>query len=357
MKNQLKKLPPEFNFDTIDILKALAAAHKSLAELKGFSKLMPNKNILINAVTVIESKDSTAIENIITTDDDLFKTMSSENYETAEAKKVVSYRLALWYGYQLVLQNEFISTNMIIDIQKMIEPDKYGIRKIPGTVIMNQVTREIVHIPPEGEEVIRSYLSNLENYANHDLDETDPLIKLAVLHYQFESIHPFHDGNGRTGRILNVLYLVLRELLDSPILYLSQYIIDHKDEYYRLLSDVTLKGDWEAWVIFILKGVESTSINTIHLAQEMVELLKNTSEKIKEQLPTIYSKELVDLIFFEFYTKTNFIESNLDVSRKTASKYLNELENAGFLESEMIGRERIYKNTALFNLVKKAGKL
>lgn len=355
MTNFLKKLPPSVELETKHILKQLSKSHRALAELKGFSDMIPNKNILINAITINEAKDSSEIENIITTHDELFKTMSGENYKSPAAKEVVNYRTAVWHGYNLVKEKGFLTTNMIIEIQGLIELNRAGIRKLPGTVLKNEATGEVVYTPPSGEQEILSLLANLEQYINNDDDNIDLLIKLAVIHYQFESIHPFYDGNGRTGRIINVLYLVLKELLDSPILYLSKYIIRNKSDYYRLLKEITVKGNWEEWILFILQGIEETANETLILVKKINRLLENTAEKIKNDLPKIYSRELVELIFFEFYTKISYIEEGLGVSRKTASKYLSELEDKGYLVSEKIGRERIYLNKKLFKIVKEAG--
>jgi len=226
---------------------------------------------------------------------------------------------------------------------------------LPGTVLKNEATGEIVYTPPMGEQEIVSLLSNLEQYINNEEadDPIDPLVKLAVIHHQFESIHPFYDGNGRTGRIINVLYLVLQNLLDSPILYLSKFIIRNKATYYRLLQEVRVKGNWEEWILFILKGIEETANETLILVKKINELIENTAEAIKERLPKVYSKELVNLIFFEFYTKIAYIEDGLNISRKTAAKYLTDLEKEGFLVSNKIGRERIYLNKSLFEIVKK----
>jgi Fic family protein len=353
--NNLKALPPEVELETKRVLKQLTRSHRSLAELKGFADMIPNKNILINAVTINEAKDSSEIENIITTHDELFKAMSGGNYKSPAAKEVVNYRTALWHGYKLVKEKEFLTTNMVIEIQRFIESNRAGVRKLPGTVLKNEATGEIVYIPPSGEQEILSLLSNLEQYINNDYDNIDPLIKLAVIHYQFESIHPFYDGNGRTGRIINVLYLVLKELLDSPVLYLSKYIIRNKSAYYRLLQEVTVKENWEEWILFILQGIEETANETLILVKKINDLLENTAEKIKDELPKIYSRELVNLIFFEFYTKISYIQEGLGVSRKTASNYLSTLEEEGFLISEKIGRERIYLNKGLFKIVREAG--
>ncbi len=355
MDYSIALLPPEADLETKQVLKRLAGAHRALAELKGFADTMPNKNILINAVTINEAKDSSEIENIITTHDELFKAMSQPNYQNPAAKEVVNYRTALWKGYEAIKDTQILTSNMMVEIQQNIEKNRAGIRKLPGTVLKNEATGEVVYTPPSGEQEIMALLSNLERYMNDDHDGIDPLIKLAVIHHQFESIHPFYDGNGRTGRIINVLYLVLKELLDSPILYLSQYIIRNKASYYRLLQEVRTKGAWEEWILFMLDGIESTAIETLKLIKRINTLVEQTAEDILSALPKIYSRELVDLLFFEFYTKTIYIEKGLRISRKTAVTYLSALEESGFLTSERMGRERIYLNKRLFEVVRQAG--
>jgi len=349
---KLSMLPPKDNFDSISILKQLLNTHKALAELKGFSDVIPNKKILINAAMINEAKNSSEIENIITTHDELYKAMSGAK-ETGPSKEVINYRRALWNGYELVKQNGFISTNMIITIQSIIENSDAGVRRVPGTVLMNDRTKEVVYTPPTSYDEIMLFMTNLENYINQD-DEIDDLVKLAIIHYQFESIHPFYDGNGRTGRIINILYLVLKGLLDSPILYLSKYINKNKQQYYTNLQSVRDKNDWESLIIYLLKGIEETSINTLDVMKDIVKLIDTIKLEIKEKLPKIYSKELVDVLFHEFYTKISYVEKGLGVSRKTASTYLIELEKVGVLVSEMVGRDKVYINQKLFELVKNA---
>ena len=351
-EQKLPMLPPNTELETKAVLKQLARANRALAELKGYSDTIPNKHILINAIMINEAKDSSAIENIITTHDDLYKAMSEASGASLAAKEVVSYRTALWQGYESVKVREMITTNMIIEIQGIIEKNRAGIRKLPGTVLRNERTGEIVYTPPAGEAEIRTLLSNLEKYINEDYNDVDPLIKLAVIHYQFESIHPFYDGNGRTGRIINVLYLVLKELLNSPILYLSSYIIKNKSAYYKLLQEVRTYGNWEEWIIYILTGIEETAEETLMLVKRINIEVEMMSAEIKEKLPKIYSKELIELLFYEFYTKTNYIENGLSITRKTAANYLSKLEKEGFLISEKIGKERIYQNKRLYDLVK-----
>ena len=351
-EQKLPMLPPSFELETKAVLKQLARANRALAELKGYADTIPNKHILINAVMINESKDSSAIENIITTHDDLYQAMSNASGASPAAKEVVSYRTALWHGYELVKEREMITTNMIIEIQGTIEKNSAGIRKLPGTVLRNERTGEIVYTPPEGEEEIRILLNNLEKYMNEDYDDIDPLIKLAIIHYQFESIHPFYDGNGRTGRIINILYLVLKGLLESPILYLSSYIIRNKSAYYRLLQEVRTSEKWEEWIVYILTGIEEMSEETLKLVKKINIEVEIMSMEIKERLPKIYSKVLIDLLFYEFYTKTIYIENGLSVTRKTAANYLVSLENEGFLTSEKIGKERIYQNKRLYDIIK-----
>lgn len=349
---ELPKLPPQVKFDSVVILKQLTNTHKALAELKGFSDVIPNKSILINAAMINEAKNSAEIENIITTHDELYKTMSGAK-ESGPAKEVINYRCALWKGYELVQQNGFISINMIITIQSIIENSEAGIRRVPGTVLMNDRTKEVVYTPPTNYEDIMELMTNLEKYINQD-DDLDDLIRLAIIHYQFESIHPFYDGNGRTGRVINILYLVLKGLLDSPILYLSKFINKNKQDYYVSLQLVRDDNKWEPLVLYLLKGIEETSQNTLIFMKKMIALIDDVKQKIKEKLPKIYSKELVDILFYEFYTKISYVEKGLSVSRKTASTYLIELEKAGILKSEMVGRDKIYINHKLLDLVKAA---
>lgn len=350
----MKMLPfDEYNFKTPRILEELSNASRYLAELKGFANSIPNQHILINAITINEAKDSSAIENIVTTHDSIYKVLTESGFKESAAKEVVDYRSAIWRGYEIIKEKGFISTNILVELQSMIEPMNYGIRKTPGTNLVNSVTGEIIYTPPQIESEIRDLLKNLENYINNFEDETDPLIKMAMIHYQFENIHPFYDGNGRTGRILNVLYLVLSGLLDSPILYLSNYINKNKSDYYRLFNEFREKNNYEDWIIYILKGIQETSKNTIDLIkmiQDEMELYRN---KFREELPKVYSDELLDALFFEVYTKINYIESKCGVTRQTAASYLNQLVDKGLLDYEKVGRESIYKNTRLISLLRK----
>lgn len=349
------KLLPFNNYDlkTPKILEELNEASRSLAELKGFANSIPNQHILINAITINEAKDSSEIENIVTTHDSIYKVLTESGFKEEAAKEVVNYRKAIWRGYEIIKEKEFISTNILVELQSMIEPNKTGVRKTMGTNLVNSVTGEIIYTPPQTENEIRDLLKNLENYINDMNDDTDPLIKMALIHYQFESIHPFYDGNGRTGRILNVLYLVLNKLLDSPILYLSNYINKNKGDYYRLFNEFRENDNYEDWIIFILRGICETSKNTIELIKRIQELMISYKEEFVLKIPKIYSDELLDSLFYEVYTRINYIEDKCAVTRQTAASYLNQLVDVGLLECEKIGRESIYKNTRLIDLLKK----
>lgn len=341
MEYKLNILPPrnsenEINLETVPIMREVSKAHRRLAELKGYSEIVPNKDILINAITLNEAKDSSAIENIITTHDALFEAMSDEKYLTGAPKEVLNYKEALWHGVNLINGRSMLTTNMIVEVQAIIEGNRAD---------------EVVYTPPETEEAIRNLLSNLEKYINND-DEIDELIKLAVIHYQFESIHPFYDGNGRTGRIINILYLVLKNLLDSPILYLSKYIMDNKQEYYKLLNDVQNDNGWEAWIIYMLKGISKMADESLEILKSINALINLTGEAIRKKSPKLYSRELVEVIFSEFYTRISTVEKILNVTRKTASNYLNELVDIGVLEVEIRGRDKIFVNRRLLDIVK-----
>ncbi len=350
--NDLPYLPPKKDIETKKILKQLIKSSQLLAELKGFSEIIPNKSMLVNAIVLHEAKDSSEIENIITTQDTLYQAVSSSLKITdAAVKEVLNYRSALWKGYELIKTKGILSTNIIIEIQKELLKTDTGIRKIPGTALKNDKTGEIIYTPPQGEYVIRDFLKNFEEFANN-VQYLHPLIKMAVLHYQFEAIHPFYDGNGRTGRILNVLFLTLTRLLDLPILYLSQYIIHNKAKYYHLLSNVTHNNDWENWILFLLKAVAHTSSHTLNLCKNIILKLEQAQNKVKTKKPKIYSKELIEIIFQNIYTKINHLVENKIASRNIASKYLKELVNLNVLEQKKVGKEVLFINKELYNLFK-----
>ena len=353
-ENQNVKLPLKQNLETTKVLKQLTKTSRALAELKGVAKTIPNQNILINAIMINEAKTSSSIENIVTTHDEIYRAMVNPSNTTPEAKEVVDYRSAIWEGYKSIKENKLITKSTITKIQEKIEHNNAGFRKTPGTVIKNTTTNEIIYTPPQTYNEIIDYLNNLEVYINSIDDDIDPLIKLAIIHYQFESIHPFYDGNGRTGRILNILYLVYMELLETPILYLSKYIIKNKIEYYKLFQETRKTQNYENWIVYLLKGIEQTSKETINMINKISNEIIDMKHELKNNpiSSKIYSKELLEALFFEFYTKIPYIQEQLKVSDKTAQKYLDTLVNLGFLSSDKIGRERIYKNERLFNIIK-----
>lgn len=349
--SRLSKLPIDSKkTETINILKAENKASKALAELKGIANLIPNQSILINAVVLQESKDSSEIENIITTKDELYKAVSETARKMdAATKEVMFYRESLYTGFNQLKEHDFISINDIVNIQKVLVQNDAGIRTLPGTKLVNDTTNEVVYTPPQTKEEIDELLKNFTEYLNN---EDDSLSKLAILHYQFESIHPFYDGNGRTGRIINILYLILKHHLDVPILYLSSYIIKNKEQYYKLLQKVRIEENWEDWIIFILKGIEETSTETIQKVRDIKNLLDSTIEKVKTQAPKIYSKELIETLFENPYCKVEFIVKSLGVERKAASRYLHQLEDIGILKCIKIGKDNLFINIGLMNVLK-----
>lgn len=351
MDKKLEMLPLNKDIETKRVLKQLSRTSRALAELKGIAQTMPNQNILINAIMINEAKTSSGIENIVTTHDEIYKAMVRPTNTRPAAKEVVDYRAAVWKGYELIKEKGIINTNIITSIQEEVEHNQAGIRSVPGTVIKNNITGEIVYTPPQEKAEILEYMKNLEEYINNDDDMVDPLIKLAIIHYQFESIHPFYDGNGRTGRIINILYLVLKDLIETPILYLSKYIIRNKIKYYDLFKETRDTGNFEEWIIYILTGIEEMAEETIGIINRIRDEILKMKYELRDRTK-LYSKELLEALFFEFYTKIPYIQEQLGVSDKTAQKYLDMLVELGFLTSEKIGRERIYRNERLFNIIK-----
>jgi Fic family protein len=344
-------LPPEIELESRKVLKRLPDAHRALAELKGIGGTIPNQAILLNTLGLQEAKDSSAVENIITTQDELFKAeLNLAGSQTVAAKEVQNYISALKKGFDLVSKNGLITSNHILKIQAELERNNAGFRKVPGTVLKNFQSGEVIFTPPQEYEDIISAMSNLVKYINDDsLSDADPLVKMAVIHFQFESIHPFFDGNGRTGRIINILYLVQKSLLHLPILYLSRFIIDHKGDYYQHLQNVREKGEWEPWILFMLEGIEKTSIETITLILEIKKLMMDYKHRIRSGYK-FYSQELINNLFRHPYTKIEFIQNDLKVSRVTASSYLNQLANDGFLTKKKLGVGNYYINTPLVAL-------
>jgi len=346
------KLPIEKDIETKEILKKSILANSALAKLNGIAKIIPNSNILINSLALQEAKDSSEIENIITTHDELYKADLDIKHITNATKEVQNYKNALLKGFRLVKENKLLLKKYIVEIQKELEQNDAGVRKQSGTNLANAKTGEVIFTPPQRFEDIEKLLANLESYINEPND-IDPLINMAIIHYQFETIHPFYDGNGRTGRILNILYLILNDLLDIPILYLSNYIIKNKVDYYRLLQEVRIKDTWEEWILYMLDGVEQTSLETISLVNNISILMNQTKQEIKEKLPKIYSKDLIEILFYHPYTKIDFLVDGLGLHRETASKYLKEIESIGILKSIKIGRGKYFINVKLFDRLRK----
>jgi Fic family protein len=352
--NDLPPLPPKAEVETRAVLKRAILAARAVAELKGVGGVIPNQAMLVNTLVLQEASASSGIENIITTNDALFRAMASSAGATDPAtKEVLRYREALWQGFDRVKHQGRLDADLFVHLVQTIKEDTKGIRDRPGTVIGNARTREVIYTPPEGEAVIHRKLDELERFI-HAADTVDPLVKLALVHYQFEAIHPFFDGNGRTGRLINILFLVHKGLLDLPVLYLSKYIIDRKPEYYRCLRRVTENGEWEAWVLYMLEAVENTSTSTRQRILAIRTLLDETLALAKSKLPArVYSKDLIELIFRQPYTKGQFVVDAGLAERQTAAEYLKELESIGVLAPRKVGRENLYLNVKLYELLAK----
>lgn len=351
--NDLPRLPPKLEqIETRDVLKACISARAALAELKQAGALLPNQSMLINLLPLLEAKDSSKIENIVTTTDQLFRYAQQDSGADQATKEALRYRTALHQGF-MQLEHRPLCTTTAIEVCSTLKNTAMELRKQPGTIIGNQTTNEVIYTPPVGKQVIRDLLSNWEQFL-HDTNTIDPLIKMAVSHYQFEAIHPFYDGNGRTGRILNVLYLIEQKLLTLPILYLSRYIVAHKQDYYRLLNQVTQKQNWEDWLVFMLQGVEQTSRWTCEKIAAIRSLMEQTAKTIREQLPKIYSYELVQIIFEQPYCRiSNLVERDI-AKRQTASVYLKQLVEIGILEEVTSGKEKLFVNPRLMKLMTSA---
>ncbi len=350
--NALPPLPPTDDVETPAILKKAIAASRALAELKGMAERMPNQAILIDSLVLQEARASSEIENILTTNDDLFKAASDESLPaSAEAKEVLRYRQALNHGFRQIKERPQrpLATGLFIEVAQLIKQTDSGVRRTPGARIANS-RGETIYTPPEGEAVIRDKLRDLENFM-HAEDGLDVLVKMALVHYQFEAIHPFPDGNGRTGRILNILYLVDQGLLNLPVLYLSRYIIDHKPAYYEGLRRVTEEGAWGDWVLYMLDAVEQTSLRTRQQITDILALMEAVRERVQREAPGVYSKDLIEQIFRQPYCKIQFLERAGMGTRQTCSKYLRELERLGVLHGQKIGREVYFINQALFELL------
>lgn len=349
--NDLPDLPPAAALESPAVLRAAIAAHRALGELKGRGALLPNPSILVNALTLQEARLSSEIEGIVTTTDQLYRALSVPGEaDDAHTKEVLRYREALWHGVRRMREGRPLATVLFEEIVQTISQNTAGVREGLGTQLQDQGTGQIVYTPPIGADLIRDKLANLETFL-HAENGPDPLVRLAVAHYQFEAIHPFSDGNGRTGRILNILYLLHEGLLTEPILYPSRYIIQHKSDYYRLLRTVTEQNDWESWILYMLEAIRAASTGTLSRIEAIRELMDDFAERVRTLDSNAYSKDLVELLFHSPYCKTQFVIDAGLAKRQTASKYLQTLSQGGLLSTVRVGREIIYINSEFLELL------
>lgn len=344
----LADFPPALNLETEAVLRALVLAHRHLAELKGVARTIPNEGLLISTLSLQEAQSSSEIENIITTQDALYKYQIQPQRADPVSKEVAHYVEGVDIGFRQVRQHGLLTLNTILAVQSALEGNDAGFRKTPGTVLKNEQSGEVVYEPPSPEQV-PELMSALEQFV-HDESELDPLVRMALVHHQFESIHPFYDGNGRTGRIINILYLVKEGLLDTPILYLSRYISQTKTTYYQVLQQVRDHNEWEQWLLYMLRGVALTARHTTWLVESISALLQRHKQRIRSDYK-FYSQDLINNIFRHPYTKVAFLERDLGVSRATATRYLDALAKGGVLQKHKLGRENYYINQALVNLL------
>jgi Fic family protein len=342
--NALPKLPPAVDLETKSVLKKCASVHAALAALKERGRRIPDQTVLVNAIPIMEAKDSSAIENIVTTSDALFRDASLKDDSDADpaTKEATRYRSALHHGFQ-ALANRPITTRMAVDICAELKGVDLDVRSVPGTKLTNTITGDVIYTPPEGEVLLRELLGNWERFLN-DATEIDPVVRMAVGHYQFEAIHPFIDGNGRTGRVINILFLIQQGLLDLPTLYLSRYILGNRADYYRLLLEVTTKRAWEPWILYILDGVETTARWTTAKIGAVYDLIDATVAYVRDAAPKIYTRELVDVIFTQPYSRIqNVVDRGLG-HREKASRDLKHLVALGVLREVKVGREKLFLN-------------
>ena len=348
--NSLPNLPPKQDIQSKAVLLKTIKASRALGKLNGALSNLPNPNLFIDTIQIKEAKASSEIENIITTNDELFETLVAEkNSINSAAKEILSYKSALFLGLEDIKSRPFISTNLCIKLVQEIKQNNSGIRKTPGTALLNG-KGQTVYTPPSGENIIRKKLANLEKFTNND-NKIDPLIKMAIMHYQFEAIHPFADGNGRTGRILLLLYLKLENLLEIPAIYLSEYIINNKSNYYKHLREVTEKSQWENYILYMLDMIEVTSQNVISKLETILNLMEDIEQTIKSNKPRLFSKELVEIIFKLPYTKRKILIDAKLGTPKTVGNYLISLEQMGILKSKKVGKEKLYINHKLMNVL------
>ena len=351
--NELPNLPPVGFTESPEILRHLAKASRHLGELNGLCASLPNPQLLINTIVLQESKDSSAIENIVTTQDELYKAATEEGTANHAAKEVLSYREALYSGLEkMKTQKNLLLTNTMVEMVQTIKQNKSGIRNAPGTALKNAINGEVIYTPPCCEDVLREKLAALEQFINDpQLSALDPLVKMALIHYQFEAIHPFADGNGRTGRIINALYLVQQELLSQPVLYLSSYIVKYKTEYYQLLRSVTEKDNWHDWIMYILTALIETAQLTTKKIRAMLSLKEEFEKQMKEVLGSSFSYELLQLMFTLPYLKIELLEKREIAHRQTASTWLKKLTEADIVKPQKIGRTTYYINYKLMELL------
>lgn len=352
--NDLPMLPPKVDIETKSILRKTISAGRALAQLNGALQNLPNPTLFLDTIYLQEAKASSEVENIITTNDELYKSLvADKKNENSATKEVLSYKEALWLGLNELETKPFITTNLCIKIVQCIKQNNASIRNNPGTTLKTP-NGEIIYTPPSGENLIREKLANLETFINTD-EKFDPLIKMALMHYQFEAIHPFSDGNGRTGRILLLLYLKLSGLLDTPAIYLSEYIIKNKTAYYTRLRNVTEKNDWENYILYMLDMIEITSQEGLNRLNKITMAMENVADEIKMKLPKVYSKELIEVLFRLPYTKRqHLIDENMG-NPKTVGNYLMALEEHGFLTSVKVGKEKLYVNLQLLTILENKG--
>lgn len=352
-QKMIEPLPLTIELETKKILRKVAYAHKALAELKGIITSIPNENILIETLALREAKESSAIENIISTFDEVYQSsLLTLQFASTAAKEIHQYAEALKTGFESIKKNGLLTNNLILKVHKIIEQNNAGFRKLPGTKLLNDRTGEVIYTPPQDNKTITELMRNLEKFINDDdMMDIDPLIKMAIIHHRFESIHPFYDGNGRTGRIINILYLVQKGLLHLPVLYLSRYIIRHKSDYYRLLQQVRETDEWEEWILYMLTGIEQTALESITLIGNIKKLMQQYKQTIRNELPKIYSQDLLNNLFKYPYTKIEFLEKDLGISSRTSTRYLEALIDKGLLEKQKVGRDNFYLNKPLFTLL------
>lgn len=350
---EIPTLPLLQDVETKRVLKKLSSVRAALAGLNGVAESIPNEGIILNTLSLQEAKDSSAIENIVTTHDELYiSDNNSHQFASHAAKEVHNYAQALLEGFKQVKRNEMITVNHILRLQALLEENDAGFRKVPGTALKNDQTGETIYTPPQELDEIIRLMGNLELFMNDaGLSDLDPVVKMAIIHHQFESIHPFYDGNGRTGRILNILYLVKENLLQLPILYLSRYINQNKATYYQLLQETRGSGDWEPWILYMLNAVEETAIQTSDIIREIKKLMVEHKQKMRSELPKIYSQDLINSLFKHPYTKIEYVRNDLRISRKTAGRYLDLLCEKGLISKNKMGKENYYFNDKLIDIL------